>query len=416
MPTLKITKGIHLTTLLAMCCLVASTVGILINTGGLFFSPIAAELGKKTAAVNLTLTISNIMFAVAGIVSARIINGKNFKLMLILCTAVYTASTAGLALCHALWSLYVLSAVRGFFGGMIGNVLATTVLGYWFQTDTGLISSLALGCSGIIGALLNPVLEAIMKVSNWRTAYLAAAAAVLLLNLPAILFPVTFQPADAGTLPLKAEERQNAGNTGKQLRTGDSHSIAVFVLAGLLCSLGAFISATPQLFKSLAVSRSLEGTGVLMMTVVLITNTGGKFLFGAMTDRLGVKLSVLIYGAVIAAGLMLLYRSDAAAAMLISAGLIGLCYSLPTVGAVMICRELFSPERYTKVYPKIALFATVCNALGYSLLGAIYDRANSYDPALLLVFGMTAAVMATAIVVYRLADRESRQKSAPPEG
>ena len=413
MQTLRIIKGRYLMVLLAMCGLVASSIGILTNTAGLYFSPIASELGSSTAAVNLTLTISNIMFAAAGMVSAGTINGKNFKSMLILFTSICAAATAGLSRCGSLWSLYALNAVRGFSSGMIGTVLATTVLGYWFQTDTGLISSLALGCSGIIGALFNPALEAIMNASGWRTAYLVSAAAVLLLNLPAILLPVTLRPADAKMNPLRAETKLDAGSAGKEKRTGYSRSAAVVILAGCVCSLGSFVSATPQLFKSLAVSRGLEETGVLMMTVVLIANTGGKFLFGAMTDRLGVKLSVLIYGTVIASGLLLLCLFDAVGTMFFSAALIGLCYSIPTVGAVMICRELFSPDRYTRVYPKIALFVTACNALGYPLLGAIYDRTNSYDPALLLVLGAMVTAMAIVILVYHLADRENRQNRSP---
>ena len=415
MPTLKITRGRYLQVLLAMCGLVASSIGVMTNTAGLFLSPIAAELGRETAAVNLTLTISNLMFAVAGVFSARWIGSRNLKPMLILFTALYALATAALALCRDLWPLYLLNAVRGFACGMVGSVLATTILGYWFHSDAGLISSLAMGCSGIIGALLNPVLEAVMTAADWRTAYLVSAGVVVLLNLPAILLPITFRPVDSGMEPLNAAASPKAGRPVRAERAVYSRSPAVMALAFCLCSLGSFISATPQLFKSMAVSRGLEETGVLMMTVVLIANTGGKFLFGAMTDRLGVKRSVLIYGTVIAAGLMLLYAFRAAETMLVSAAMIGLCYSIPTVGAVMVCRELFSPDRYTHVYPKIALSVSVCNALGYPILGAIYDRTQSYDPALLLLFALTLVTMATALAVYALAGREARKTAVKDE-
>ena len=406
MSTLKQTRGKYLMVLLAMCGLIASSIGMMTNTAGLFFGPIAGEFGTETAAVNLTLTISNMLFAVAGIFSARWIGSRNFKPMLAAFTAVYAGATAALGLCRSIWPLYLLNAVRGFSCGIVGSVLATTVLGYWFYSDTGLISSLALGCSGLIGALFNPILEAVIKAANWQTAYLVAAAVVVLLNLPAILLPITFRPADAGLEALNVRAPQQAGKKARVQRTGNSRSAVVIILAGFLCSVGSFISATPQLFKSMAASRGLEETGVLMMTVVLIANTGGKFLFGAMTDRLGVKTAVLIYEAVIAAGLMLLYLFNVPGVMLVSAALIGLCYSIPTVGAVMICRELFSPDRYTQVYPKIALFVSVCNALGYPVLGAIYDRTQSYDLALLLVFFLAFVTMVSVAVVYRLAEKE----------
>ena len=148
--------------------------------------------------------------------------------------------------------------------------------------------------------------------------------------------------------------------------------------------------------------------GVLMMTVVLIVNTCGKFLFGTMNDRLGVKRSTLIYGTVIAAGLLILYLFKTPGFMLAGSVLVGLCYSIPTVGAGMICRELFSPESYVRVYPKVAMSVTVCNALGYPLLGAVYDATGSYDPALMLVLCAMLALLAVVVAVYRLAAREKQ--------
>lgn len=413
MQTLRMTRGKYLMVLLAMCGLIASSIGIMTNTAGLFLNSICEEFGQETAAVNLTITISNLAFAFAGLFSARFIGAKNFRLILVVCTAVFAGCTAGLALCGNLVQLYILNAGRGFAGGMIGSVLATTVLGYWFRTDTGLISSLALGCSGLIGALFNPILEAVIKGPGWRTAYIAAACAIVVLNLPAMLFPISFRPMDLNLEPLQAGADGAQGKKpARTARTGDSHSPVVMILLLSLFALIGFVNATPQLFKSLAISYGLEETGVLMMTVVLITNTGGKFLFGAMTDRIGVRLSFLIYGAAVSAGMLMLLFVHVPGSMLTSAALMGLCYSIPTVGAVMICRELYSPMRYTQVYPKLSLGVSAANAVGYPLLGAIYDSTHSYDGALILVLGMMIVSMAGVIVVYLLADRE---KHVQPE-
>ena len=404
MQTLKLTRGRYLMVLLAMCGLIASSVGILLNTGGLFFVPIARELGCETAAVNMTLTFCNLAFALAGMISALWINPKNFKLMIAVCTAVCAAATAGLSLCRSLITLYVLNGIRGFAGGLVGNVLATTVVGCWFRSDTGFISSLVLACSGLAGAVLNPALQAVINAVGWRGAYLTAAAVAVALNLPAILLPISFRPADQGLEPLQAAVPGKGA--APAARTGDSRSIAVVLLAGCLCSLASFVTALPQLFKSLALSRGMEETGVLMMTVVLIANTGGKFVFGSMTDHLGLKRSVLIYGTAIALGILTLLRTASSGLMLFSAALIGLSYAIPTVGMVMVCRELFSPERYSKIYPKISLCVTAANALAYPLLGVIYDVTHSYDGALILVLAVMLVTMAQTVLVYRLADRE----------
>ena len=403
MSTLKKIRGRYLMTLLAMCGLAASSLGILTNVAGIFFAPIAAEFGKETAAVNMTLTISNLCFAVAGMLSVRFIRPKNFCVSVIVYTLLFAGSTALLALCRDLSSLYALNAVRGFAAGMVGSVLATTIIGRWFLTDTGFISSLALGCSGLIGALFNPLLEAVIQAAGWRAAYLAAAAAVLLLNLPAMLLPIGFRPEDVKLEPLRTEGTGGAAARSRPMPMPASAAPkAILPLALIAISLGSVVCAAPQLFKPIAASYGLAGTGIVMMSVVLAANTGGKFLFGLMTDRLGVRLSVLIYGLVIAAGILLLLLVRVPAAMLGSAAMMGMCYSIPTVGAVMICRELFAPEQYTRVFPMINLGGSIANALGYPLLGVIYDKTGSYDAALLLLFLVMLSTVAGVLLVYRL--------------
>ena len=128
-------------------------------------------------------------------------------------------------------------------------------------------------------------------------------------------------------------------------------------------------------------------------------------MFGFLSDRIGVRRSVLIYGLIIAAGIAFLLLVRVSGVMLLSAGMIGLCYSIPTVGAVMICRELYSPDRYSRVFPKINLGVSLANAAGYPVLGFVYDRTGRYDGALILVCSAMLVSIAGVLLVYRIAAR-----------
>ena len=387
MRTLKQLRGTYLMVVIAMCGLIASSMGIMTNVAGIFFTPIAEELGTDTASVNLTLTISNMAFAAAGMFSVIWIKPKNFRIAVAGFTLVFAGATALLSVCRSLAALYILNALRGFASGMIGSVLVTTVIGYWFRTDTGFISSIAMGCSGLAGALFNPILEAVIQSAGWRTAYLAAAGAILLLNLSAVALPVSFRPEDSGMEPIRNRAEEEAVSVSAEPKNRTASAV-VLLMAIIAPSLASMVCATPQLFKPLAITYGLAETGVMMMSVVLIVNTAGKFLFGMMTDRMGVRRSLLIYGIAIGGGILLLLLVRTTGTMLLGAGLMGLCYSIPTVGAVMICRELFSAEQYGRVFPKVNLGVSAANALGYPVLGLIYDRTGNYDGALLLVFSL----------------------------
>ena len=408
MKTLRKMRGRYLLVLLAMCGLVSSSLGIMTTAGGIFFSPIAAELGQPTAAVNLTLTVSNLAFAVAGMFSARLVKPKNFRPAVIAFSLVFAGTTALLSACRGMTSLYIVNAVRGFSAGLIGNVLVTSVIGRWFLSDTGFITSLALGSSGLVGALFNPVLEAVIRSAGWRTAYLAAAGIILALNLPAMLFPISFLPEDSGMEPLgSAEAQEDRGRKAESLNK-PAPGLTVLIMTVLTFSLISLVTSVPQLFKPIAETYGLAETGIVMMSVVLAANTAGKFLLGLMTDRIGVRLSFLIYGLVITAGTVLLLLTRASGLLLVSAAMIGLCYSLPTVAAVMICRELFSPDQYAAVYPKINLGVSVANALGYPLLGLFYDRTGKYDGALIMIIAVILLAVTGVLLIYRLVARSRR--------
>ena len=405
MGTLKKLRGRYLMVLVAMAGLVSSSLGIMTNAGGIFLTPIAGEFGQPTAAVNLTLTICNMAFAIAGIFSARWIRPKNYRPAVLGFTLLFAGATALLSCCRGLPLLCLFSAVRGFAAGMIGNVLVTSVLGRWFLSDTGFITSLALGCSGIVGAIFNPVLESVIQSAGWRTAYLVSAGIILLLNLPAVLFPVTMLPEDSGMEPVGSRQLPENAVQEQPGRSSGKAGPMTLILALLAFSLASLVTSTPQLFKPLSDTYGLGETGILMMSVVLVMNTAGKFLFGFLTDRIGVRRSVLIYGLTIASGIALLLLIRVSGAMLLSAGMVGLCYSIPTVGAVMICRELYSPDQYSRVFPTINLGVSAANAAGYPILGFIFDRTGSYDGALVVVFAAMLLAVAGVFLVCRMAAR-----------
>ena len=270
MSTLKKLRGKYLLVMIAMCGLVASTLGIMTNVAGIFFTPMAEELGKETAAVNLTLTICNIAYAIAGIFSAKWVKPKNFRVFIIGGTIVFAGSTALLSVCSSMAPLYMLNAVRGFASGLIGNVLVTSVIGRWFLTDTGFISSIALGCSGLIGAAFNPILEAVIQSAGWRTAYLVAAGTIVVLNLPAMIAPISFRSEDSGLEPVGKKAAGPAEMPAAEAKRAGTFAVGVMLIAICTASLASFVCATPQLFKPLAITYGLRETGIVMMSVVLV--------------------------------------------------------------------------------------------------------------------------------------------------
>jgi predicted MFS family arabinose efflux permease len=97
--------------LIACCCIVASSIGILTNASGVFFTPIASDLGVGKGSVSMTLTIANIAYAIGGLLTVKLVHERNFKKMVLMLSAVYAVSTGLLSLCSSIILLYRLQMV-----------------------------------------------------------------------------------------------------------------------------------------------------------------------------------------------------------------------------------------------------------------------------------------------------------------
>ena len=128
---MKLIRGRYLLVLIAVCGMASTTLGMITNVAGVFFTPMAEEFGVGRGSAALTLTIGNLSYAVAGLFSRRIVRDGNFKRVLALGTAVMAGATAAMAAAPNIWTLYALNVLRGAAGGILGLVLVTTVINNW---------------------------------------------------------------------------------------------------------------------------------------------------------------------------------------------------------------------------------------------------------------------------------------------
>ncbi len=395
-------KGTYLLVLVAMCGLIASGVGLVTNVAGLFFDPVASELGILKGEVSLTLTICNICFALGGMAAPKLMKARSPKPLLIAATAVLAGSTAALTLCHSIATMYALCILRGLAAGVVGMVFATSVLNNWFVEGIGLVTSIAFGCSGIAGAVFSPILSGVITGGGWRMGYLVVAILTVLLNLPAILFLPSVDPKGCGKLALGATSKPTQ-NEGKKTNvsvasTGGAISGILFALVLVYSIFCSGLTGLPQHFPGMAESFGLgAATGATMLSFCMVANTAGKVILGMLVDKFGAKRSILAYCVVVIASLLVFLFVRGPISVIVAATLFGLCYSLATVGISMTTRDVFGPQNYTHVYPTFSLGGNVANAAFSSIIGFMYDFSGGYD---LTLWVMLVMAIATAGLIF----------------
>ncbi len=403
-------SGRHLLVLIAMCGLIASGIGLVTNVSGLFFTPICEEFGILKGEVSLMLTICNIALAIGGLIVPRVLSEKTLRPLLIVATVALATSTAALALCGSIMPMYALCVIRGLSAGLVTFVFVTTVLNKWFVAGIGLATSIAMGCSGIAGAVFSPVVNALIGSVGWRMGFVVLGVLTVVLNLPAILLLPSLEPETSGLKALGADEQAVAQDAPAQESRDQAIPInpTVFVAIIGFALITSAITALPQHFPGLAETYALgAAVGASMLSVCMVANTVGKIGLGALIDRVGTRISVILYAALVAAGLVMLLITRTSSTLIVGAVLVGLSYALATVGISMITRDAFGLANYGKTYPTMSLSGNIANAVFSSVVGFMYDFTGGYT--LTLVVFIALVVCVCAIVFYVYAHRDEAQ-------
>ena len=445
-PSTRSPRFRYLAVLVAMCGITSSVLGVLINVGGLFFTPIAEELGALRGSVSITLTIANLCFAIGGLFTARLIHSRTFKKYALLATLVFAGSTALMSLAQSLPVLFILSALRGFAAGFAGTVLAALVVNNWFHARTGLIVSIAMSFAGIAGAVLSPILGSVISHAGWRVGFLVSAGLTLLFQLPAVLLPISYKPEDVGCKAFgenvevtadaespedsakaaKTSHPAKAAKTVQPAKAAESLApfpIVLLVILILFAACASYVAALPPHFPGISEDYGLAVAGPIMLAVCMVFNSVGKIVFGAMTDRIGAKKTTLVFAALVGLGIVLLLvlglnslKASAASTshprfgshlllLYLASALVGLIFGVSNIACVMVTREIAGAAMYDRVYPKVAMGATVSNALVTSLIGFMYDASGAYTLPLSLALAVLGVLVAALLGAYRYAKR-----------
>ena len=386
----------HLFPVIAGCGLIGTSLGMCVNISGNFFTPVAEAFSCGRADAAMTLTVYNIVQAAAALYAPRVLSSFRLKQVLLFCTILQAGSTFLLSRCMSIPPMLILNALRGIGSAMIGTVMVTMMINYWFHEKTALMISIPLGFSGIVGAIFSPLIASVIAQSGWRTAYQLCALLILFLNLTALLLPIGLRPEDVSLAPYGTKEK--TANADDAPVSVSPRLLALMIVFAFACSV---VSALPHHFPGIAENLSASSIGALLISAGMVSNTGGKILLGALIDRIGTKNAASLFLLLIGAGALLLLTLPYPLFLIAAAFLFGLSFSVSVVATSTMSRECFGPAGYSRYFPTINFTATFANAVGTWLIGRLYDESGSYTSAVMLVFVLILVSLGSLRLVHR---------------
>lgn len=362
--------------------LAACSIGINLNTIGVFYTPVSENLGFYRGNFAMHTTILSIAMSLVALHIPRLLGHFDFKKMLWFGVGLSAIATILMAATSSLIIFYVLAALRGIGSAFYSMVPLTILVNNWFEKKNGLAMSLGFGSSGIAGALLTPVFEWLIQQFGWRSGFIAMGILIVVFCLPACLISFTLHPREEGLVPYGYEEEPefSKGNTNDfTARKKVSYLNFSFLSLCIVALLHASITGLPHHFPGYAETIGFSSNlGAWMLSAAMLGNISFKLLSGVLEDRIGTTPSAFIILGLnfIATVCLIFFRLSNG--LLFSAFVFGSIHCVPIIVLPMLTIRYFGKLRYMKVYPILSFMAGVGGAFAVSLIGYIFDFTGSY--------------------------------------
>ena len=359
-----------------------------------FFASFVAEFDAQRADVSLVFGLSGLVYFVLGAGAGILADRFGPR---IVCSAGMLFIAGGLfASSHARTMSDIYLAFGVGIGVGVGLVYAPAIASVqpWFTRRRGLAGGIASAGIGAGTVVLPLIAAAAIAALDWRHALQALAAGVLVVGLAA-----SFVLRRAPVATLQGGGARPGATLGEALRDRRFWWFYGFTL------LAAPVMFIPFAHVS-AAARDLglgEASAVGLVGLIGIGSLSGRFLIGALADRIGRTLALALMQGSMAASFLLWQAAQGHVALAVFALWFGLSYGAIVSLMPAICMDLFGGRAVSSIVGTLYTGAALGNLLGPVAAGAVFDRTASYVPVIwaCVVLGGVATLVGVGLVRRR---------------
>src|SRR5215468_6710171 len=368
---------------------------LLVNAFGVFLTTLCDQFHWSRGQVSFAFTLATLTAMLTMPLTGWLTDRFGSRRPILVCMVVFGALYASLSfLTPHLWRLYAAFLILGLVGPGTSAVPHASLISRWFTGRRGLALGLAM-CGTATGGVIWPrATQALMDQFGWRNAYAISGGAVLLVAVP-LQFLLLREPS---TIARKSEQgaigAQAEGLTRGEALRGSLLWLLLFAFFIISMSIHAcMIHLVPMLTDrgmtpaDAALAASLFGAAGMV----------GRLGMGYLLDLLPAERIPAIAFSVVAAGIFLLFAGAPGASAYAAAMLIGFGYGSETATIPYLVGRYFGLRSFGEIYSYLFITVPLGGALGPLLMGAAFDRAGSYQLALLFC-GVATAVAALALL------------------
>jgi MFS family permease len=372
---------------------------------GVFFKPMAQELGFSAATTSAAYSISFFLEGVFSLVSGGLADRFGPRRVVSISSVLVCAGYCLMPLVHTVWQLFL------FYGLIIGIgmgamfVPLVSMTARWFNVRRNLMTGLVSSGAGA-GMLIVPSSTAhLIDAYGWRTSFLVMGIFVVAIVFIAAQF-MKRDPGEIGAVPYGESPKLPGG----QSTPANGHSFqealhipqfwTIFVMMFLfgIFAMSYNVHIVPDAINS--GMPSTEAAHILATTGALLI--AGRILMGILADRIGNKRIFMLGFALAFCALLFISFVHTHWAFFVLATLIGIAQGGIGTSQSPIVASLFGLKSHGLILGCIGLGNTAGAAVGPLLTGYIFDLTKSYHIAFLICAASSLAALGFAGLIKRI--------------
>ena len=363
-----------------------------------FVGSLQNDFAASRGSVSLVFSLAGFLYFGLGIVSGPLADRWGSRRLAVI-GMVLTGT--GLALAGVARSLSGVYAAYGLGVGLgvgCSYVPAVGAVQRWFVRRRGFASGLAVAGIGVGTLVMPPLAAFFIETLGWRTAYMVLGAFAVTVG-SAMALLLENDPRDRGLGP---DGDPIESGAQPEPPSGDSVRDAVrsrrfigLYAACLICSFGLFVPFVHLV--PYAIDHGVpQSAAVLLLGVIGVGSTAGRFLLGGLADRMGRRLALLATFVAMALA-MLLWASATGLWPLVAFALAyGVLYGGLVALLPALVMDYFGGRHVSSIIGILYTSVAVGTLIGPSAAGFAFDRSHSYTAAIL--GSMCANALAAAII------------------
>ncbi|WP_315767964.1 MULTISPECIES: MFS transporter [unclassified Bradyrhizobium] len=363
-----------------------------------FLEPLQREFGASRGSTSLVFSLAGFLYFALGVISGPLADRFGARPLAVAGMLLIAAGLAAASRAHGLIEVHLAYGLGVGLGVGAAYVPAVGAVQRWFVRRRGFASGLAVSGIGLGNLLMPPLASQLIGGFGWRSAYVVLAAIALIMG-GGLSLLIENDPRDRGAAPdgdapapWRAASRSEGVAVVDAIR---SPRFLALYASCLICSFGVFVPFVHLVPYARDHGVKAE-TAVLLLGMIGVGSTAGRFCLGGIADRLGRERALLMMLIGMALATAIWAVSTDAASLAVFAVIYGVFYGGWVAVLPSVVMDSFGGRNVSGIIGVLYTSVAFGTLIGPTAVGFAYDASHSYTLAILL---SAAASFAAAAIV-----------------